>query len=150
MCAFPSWHRLANITDTTNGWIFVVGISRIPKAHADKLPNKTIADPNDDRFSVMALDVFHQLHCLVRTFTLKHYGSRPSLTTVHSHRTWYEKHSIRTVTASWRSEQATTATRPLTTSITASTPSASRSCAPPTSPSTHSCLMRISTRPCRG
>lgn len=45
-----------------------VGIpSLIPLEMAAKLPNKTAMFPHDEkRRYIVALDVFHQLHCLVR------------------------------------------------------------------------------------
>lgn len=45
--------------------------SRIPKSIAERLPNKTseiYGDP--DGYYIVGLEVFHQLHCLVRKFLL--------------------------------------------------------------------------------
>jgi len=44
--------------------LYGFGISKIPSDQAILLPNETLATPGDDRYSVMSLDVFHQLHCL--------------------------------------------------------------------------------------
>lgn len=44
-----------------------VGISLIGREDAAKLPNKTVIFPHDpERRYIVELDVFHQLHCLVR------------------------------------------------------------------------------------
>lgn len=40
------------------------GVSKISKAQADLLPNKTVAIPGEDGY-IAGLSVFHQLHCLV-------------------------------------------------------------------------------------
>ena len=42
-----------------------VGISKISKDQAAKLPNKTHAIPGDEGYYIAELDVFHNLHCLV-------------------------------------------------------------------------------------
>lgn len=42
-----------------------VGVSRVPKAIADRLVNSTYRIPGDEQHYVVQLDVFHQLHCLV-------------------------------------------------------------------------------------
>ncbi|CAL1712046.1 unnamed protein product [Somion occarium] len=39
------------------------GVSKISKAQADLLPNKTVAIPGEDGY-IAGLSVFHQLHCL--------------------------------------------------------------------------------------
>ena len=43
-----------------------VGISKITKDQAMLLPNKTWPIPGDEEHYVAELDVFHNLHCLVR------------------------------------------------------------------------------------
>lgn len=43
----------------------VVGISRIPRHQAERLPNRTHAIPGDPGYYIAELDVFHELHCLV-------------------------------------------------------------------------------------
>ncbi|KAJ7256023.1 hypothetical protein C8J57DRAFT_1075190 [Mycena rebaudengoi] len=43
--------------------LYNFGISRIPKHEAERLPNKTSPDPG---FYIAGLNVFHELHCLVR------------------------------------------------------------------------------------
>ena len=40
------------------------GVSRIDKASADQLINRTSEIPDDRGYYMTALDVFHQLHCL--------------------------------------------------------------------------------------
>ncbi|KIM75131.1 hypothetical protein PILCRDRAFT_38305, partial [Piloderma croceum F 1598] len=45
--------------------LYSFGISKIPKSQAALLPNRTVAIPGDEGNYVVALDVFHQLHCLV-------------------------------------------------------------------------------------
>ncbi|KAK7691291.1 hypothetical protein QCA50_004685 [Cerrena zonata] len=40
------------------------GVSKIPKAQALQLPNKTVSIPGDEDNYIVALSVFHQLHCL--------------------------------------------------------------------------------------
>ncbi|KAM0743194.1 hypothetical protein ACQRIT_003371 [Beauveria bassiana] len=42
----------------------VVGISRIPRSSAEKLPNGTYPFTNDPGYYIVSLAVFHQLHCL--------------------------------------------------------------------------------------
>ena len=42
------------------------GISAIPKSAAALLPNRTEAYTGDEQHYIVELDVFHQLHCLVR------------------------------------------------------------------------------------
>ena len=46
--------------------ILDVGISRIPKTQAAKLPNKTYPFLRDEGYYIASLSVFHHLHCLVR------------------------------------------------------------------------------------
>ena len=46
--------------------IVEVGISRIPMNSAAKLVNKTVPIPGEEGQYVVQLNVFHQLHCLVR------------------------------------------------------------------------------------
>jgi Mycotoxin biosynthesis protein UstYa len=41
------------------------GISRIPKAQAVRLPNKTYPFAQDEGYYIASLSVFHHLHCLV-------------------------------------------------------------------------------------
>lgn len=43
-----------------------VAISRVPKSEAARLPNKTYPVENEKDEYFVGLDVFHQLHCLVR------------------------------------------------------------------------------------
>lgn len=43
----------------------LVGISKITKDEAARLPNKTHAIPGDETHYIAELDVFHNLHCLV-------------------------------------------------------------------------------------
>lgn len=42
------------------------GAQKIPKSQASHLPNETIDWPEDEENSMILLDVFHQLHCLVK------------------------------------------------------------------------------------
>ena len=51
------WCLLIDLTD--------FGISKISKSQAQRLPNKTIPITGDEDNYVVALSVFHQLHCLV-------------------------------------------------------------------------------------
>lgn len=44
-----------------------VGISKIPRSQAVLMANRTVAIPGDEGNYVVALNVFHQLHCLVRS-----------------------------------------------------------------------------------
>ncbi|KAF5328245.1 hypothetical protein D9619_013402 [Psilocybe cf. subviscida] len=45
--------------------LYSVGLQRIPKSDAARLPNKTAVIPGDpEGFYITELDVFHQLHCL--------------------------------------------------------------------------------------
>jgi hypothetical protein len=39
---------------------------KIPKSEAALLPNKTYPIKNEPGYYIIQLDVFHQLHCLVR------------------------------------------------------------------------------------
>jgi hypothetical protein len=41
-------------------------MTKIPKSIASNLVNKTYRIPGDEEHYVIQLDVFHQLHCLVR------------------------------------------------------------------------------------
>lgn len=41
------------------------GISRIPKAQAALLPNKTYPYARDEGYYIASISVFHHLHCLV-------------------------------------------------------------------------------------
>jgi hypothetical protein len=43
-----------------------IGIMKIDKHSAMQLPNKTQPVPGDEEHYIVGLDVFHQLHCLVR------------------------------------------------------------------------------------
>ncbi|KAF7975505.1 hypothetical protein HWV62_9437 [Athelia sp. TMB] len=54
-----AWHEL-----------YGAGISAIPKSAAALLPNRTEAYTGDEQHYIIELDVFHQLHCLVRFFTI--------------------------------------------------------------------------------
>lgn len=42
-----------------------IGVIKIPKADADKLPNATLPIPGEEDGYIIALEVYHQLHCLV-------------------------------------------------------------------------------------
>ena len=42
-----------------------VGISRIPRSQAARLPNRTEDIPGDEGNFIIELDVFHEIHCLV-------------------------------------------------------------------------------------
>lgn len=44
--------------------LYNFGVSRVPKAIADRLVNSTYRIPGDEQHYVVQLDVFHQLHCL--------------------------------------------------------------------------------------
>lgn len=48
----------------------LVGVSAIPKSEAAKLAGHTLRFSDDPDNYVVILDVFHQLHCLVRTVCL--------------------------------------------------------------------------------
>jgi hypothetical protein len=63
-CAFSS----SNHRELPFDRIILVGVSRIPKQEAAKLPNKTSPIPGDPGFYIVELDVFHELHCLVRDY----------------------------------------------------------------------------------
>ncbi|KAF7978949.1 hypothetical protein HWV62_44173 [Athelia sp. TMB] len=54
-----AWHEL-----------YAAGISAIPKSAAALLPNRTEAYTGDEKHYIIELDVFHQLHCLVRFPTI--------------------------------------------------------------------------------
>ncbi|KAH8903529.1 hypothetical protein BR93DRAFT_981318 [Coniochaeta sp. PMI_546] len=41
-----------------------IGVIKIPKADADKLPNATLPIPGEEDGYIIALEVYHQLHCL--------------------------------------------------------------------------------------
>ena len=45
--------------------VIAVGISRIPIEDAAQLVNRTVPIPGDPGQYIIALDVFHELHCLV-------------------------------------------------------------------------------------
>jgi len=49
-----------------SGQHILVGVSRITKEEASHLTNHTTRLPGDEDHYVVQLDVFHQLHCLVR------------------------------------------------------------------------------------
>jgi len=51
---------------TDGGRHILVGVSRITKEEASHLTNHTTRLPGDEDHYVVQLDVFHQLHCLVR------------------------------------------------------------------------------------
>ena len=63
-----------------------VGISKISKDQAAKLPNKTHAIPGDEGYYIAELGVFHNLHCLV----CLHIGFLQRSESVYG-RTWYER-----------------------------------------------------------
>ncbi|KAE9409717.1 hypothetical protein BT96DRAFT_806673, partial [Gymnopus androsaceus JB14] len=44
--------------------LYRYGISRIPASEAEKLVDKTVPIPEDEKHYIISLDVFHQLHCL--------------------------------------------------------------------------------------
>lgn len=48
--------------------ILADGISRISKAQAQQMHNKTVPIPGEPGSYIVGLDVFHQLHCLVSYF----------------------------------------------------------------------------------
>ncbi|KZS87708.1 hypothetical protein SISNIDRAFT_535241 [Sistotremastrum niveocremeum HHB9708] len=52
--------------ETDQAWQALLqnGVSRIPRHQAALLPNRTEQIPGDEDHYVVALDVFHQLHCL--------------------------------------------------------------------------------------
>ncbi|KAF7795291.1 hypothetical protein EIP86_006445 [Pleurotus ostreatoroseus] len=53
--------------DVDKAWIDLYseyGLSKIPKAEAMKMANKTLPIPGDPEHYIIALSVFHQLHCL--------------------------------------------------------------------------------------
>ncbi|KAK3387940.1 hypothetical protein B0H63DRAFT_448727 [Podospora didyma] len=41
-----------------------VGVIKIPKSDADRLPNQTLPIPGEDDGYIVGVEVFHQLHCL--------------------------------------------------------------------------------------
>lgn len=43
-----------------------IGLSVIDRGTALKLPNMTVAEPHGSEDYIVSLDIFHQLHCLVR------------------------------------------------------------------------------------
>jgi hypothetical protein len=64
----PSPELDAAWSDLYTGIIY----SRIPKAQAALLPNKTSAIPGDAGHYIIMLNVFHELHCLVSKYSLLH------------------------------------------------------------------------------
>ncbi|KZS87707.1 hypothetical protein SISNIDRAFT_419194, partial [Sistotremastrum niveocremeum HHB9708] len=62
--------------ETDEAWeaLYEGGISSIHVSQAVLLPNWTEAIPGNETYYAVALDVFHQLHCLVRhTISMTHY-----------------------------------------------------------------------------
>jgi hypothetical protein len=49
-----------------------VGASRVTKYEAEKMINKTYELPDTDGDHVVTIEVFHQLHCLVRLIVYIH------------------------------------------------------------------------------
>jgi hypothetical protein len=49
-------------------------VMKIPRSEAALLPNKTFPIGNEPGHYVAALDVFHQLHCLVSPRTISSFG----------------------------------------------------------------------------
>ena len=47
-------------------------VNRIPRSSAAQLVNKTVPIPNDPGYYAVALNVFHQLHCLVSNVPSDH------------------------------------------------------------------------------
>lgn len=47
--------------------IIGIGVIKIPKSDAERLPNKTLPIPGEDDGYITGLEVYHQLHCLVRS-----------------------------------------------------------------------------------
>lgn len=41
-----------------------IGIIKIPKVDAERLPNRTLPIPGEDDGFITGLEVYHQLHCL--------------------------------------------------------------------------------------
>lgn len=41
-----------------------IGVIKIPKADADRLPNQTLPIPGEDDGYIVGVEVYHQLHCL--------------------------------------------------------------------------------------
>lgn len=54
----------------TNRRCYIVGITRIPMSEAAQLENRTVPIANDPGYYAVTIDVFHQLHCLVRQIFL--------------------------------------------------------------------------------
>ena len=42
-----------------------IGVIKIPKEDAEKLPNQTLPIPGEEDGYIVGLEVYHQLHCLV-------------------------------------------------------------------------------------
>lgn len=64
---FPRAHRLKYFLPSS------VGISRISQTEADNLLSKPVRAPADQDTYVVELDVWHQLHCLVRSHFIPSY-----------------------------------------------------------------------------
>lgn len=45
--------------------ILGVGVIKVPKADAERLPNQTLAIPGEDDGYIVGIEVYHQLHCMV-------------------------------------------------------------------------------------
>ncbi|KAF7978050.1 hypothetical protein HWV62_1675 [Athelia sp. TMB] len=59
------WHGPpSDAVDAAWESLYSFGINKIPKSEAAKMLNRTVALPGDEGNYVVALDVFHQLHCL--------------------------------------------------------------------------------------
>ena len=77
-------------SDTSKGYM----TSRIHRDEAAQLTNLTVPIPDDEDHYIIGLDVFHQLHCLVRIAI--HLFAIPSNTILR--RTMFAKRSIQTCT----------------------------------------------------
>ena len=59
----PAQENLKDITD---------GFSKITRDEATQMANKTYPLAQEEGYYMSGLDVFHQLHCLVRSFDALH------------------------------------------------------------------------------
>ncbi|KAF8541807.1 hypothetical protein BDD12DRAFT_731081, partial [Trichophaea hybrida] len=64
--------------------LYNYAISRIPRASAAKLVNKTVPIPNDPGYYIVSLSVFHQLHCVaIQNMLRKELWSNKTFTPEH-------------------------------------------------------------------
>ncbi|KAH8813718.1 hypothetical protein DL96DRAFT_1472516, partial [Flagelloscypha sp. PMI_526] len=62
---YTRWQGVVKAVDDAWQELYNNTVLRIPKSQAAQLPNRTYPIAGDDGYYIAALDVFHQLHCLV-------------------------------------------------------------------------------------